>query len=168
MHVRTLSITSALCVVLLVALFNFVRPGRYLANCEYFVAKLPKDRMHGLARFAHPSGSDGEFIEASGGLKGVLQWLAYSAAIVCLLQVNVYNRKIPLAHACDVYQDALIQAWYTLWAIPEAALGVLYHRLSHPAARMAFEYHYALSLRATTLFGFDGAPPSILNNGRLL
>lgn len=169
MHVGTTIVSTALVSLLVAGLAIVPRRRNWLSQCESLTKRLAPHRLDQLVMVAARSrNADTEFTAASDGLRGVMRWLLDTTVLVRLIQINVHKGTIEPGDAMEPYRDALAQGWCSLWAIPEAALGVVWQGVPRVAARAAFGYHHSLSLRATNLLAFTGAPDCLINSGNML
>lgn len=131
---------------------------------EHLVRRVTPCRFRGLNAYLEgvPELAPGpEFWDASGRLPGVLQRFREMTLLVRILQHEVSSGHVSRKDAAYAWHQALLQIWFSVWAVPEAAVCLAWRGLPHVCGLFALRSHYSLSLRTVTLCGHGHAPPSI-------
>jgi hypothetical protein len=159
-------------ILLLLVIFLLVPRRRdVLDQCEGLVAKIDSYGLEGLGGFlSEDTGKeeDVSFWQASSGLRGV--WRRWRAMVVTVRIVQIHYEAgcIGASDACQVMRMAILQSWFSLWAVPEAMLAKSFHGLPHIAARAALNIYRDAVMRALNLCITESAPVYIAQLRELL
>lgn len=146
-------------------------PVRYFTP-DLLVAKLNRNHFRGLEAYLdeeeRPSLPGRAFWEQSRGVLGILDRIRQMWLLVRILQVEVHAGRVPPQEAREVWQEAVLQIWFSLWAVLEAALCRAWPRLPHVYGLFALRCHRNLTGLIFTICGKEGAPLCILSLCELL
>lgn len=160
----------ALLILFLAALLPWHRRRRLMGRSA-LLDGIPCQRFRGLEDYLTDTVEgmpcDG-FWQASKGVAGMFMRFRHMVCIVRLLQQQVRAGHVSREDAAYVWEQAALQAWFSLRALPEAAICRFFRAVPHASALFALRYHYRLSLATVTLFGTEDAHPGISGLEHLL
>lgn len=146
-----LIIAVSICVILLLV----PGPQDLASYTKTIASKMPSSQLSALDPYLESyrlRDEDHAFWEVSDGVKGLLQRMVNS--FFFLLIVRAMHRKglIKTRDLRYIVGRSILQAWYTLWAFPEALLCLIIEDRPHSDARLAVVYHGQVLFRASTLW----------------
>jgi hypothetical protein len=96
------------------------------------------------------------------GLRGIARRFCEMTLIVRNMQRKIHDAKGKLSpeqyaqlrrDAHFSWAQAILQTWFSGWAIPESGLCYLWPRIPHICAQAALQHYWQLSISSVTLFG---------------
>lgn len=133
--------------------------------------EIPAHRFLGLELYLKDNGESmpcEQFWRQSNGLAGVATRIRHMVVIVRLLQHQIRSGRVTRRDAGYVWQQALLQTWFSLWSLPEAGMCALWARIPHACGLFALRCHYQLSVATVTLCGSEDALDGMESLSQLL
>ena len=147
-----------------IALFAF-RPRRasYLSELQALIANLPEGRLESIAELNEEdfNQQDSFFWTASNRLRGVVERLYALTVLVRVLQLRLIERPDLADRAHEVWRLLAVQAWFSMWAFPEALLCKMWGDLPHASARLAAARHVVATFRTQDICITEDTPECI-------
>jgi hypothetical protein len=124
----------------------------FMLTCEEMSLRAPKGHYEDLCEYGTGGSKfdDPSFWIASDGVHGLRDRMAVSYFYLRLVQNHRKLRTIDLSDSYDIWSKLIRQLFYSILALPEAALGHLYHT-HYRAARKSVALYCELLIRANTL-----------------
>jgi hypothetical protein len=132
---------------------------------------IPCHRFRGLEDYLKDTVEDmpcADFWATSKGLSGVLARFRHMVLIVRLMQQQVRAGHVERPDATYIWHQAALQAWFSMWALPESALCAIWIDMPHACGLFALRCHYHLSLATITLCGTEGTQVGVPGLDHLL
>jgi hypothetical protein len=146
------------------------RHQNFIESCEKIIAKLPPSRLELLIPLLKSDldpVDDCRFWDVSEGVRGLMRRMGTSRTYVELIKEHVRDGRIELEDAQYIYKRIVLQAWFTLWAIPESLLCRIWSEVPHVAAQTALRFYSDIVLRSNLLCTFPGSPTCMLKLNKL-
>jgi hypothetical protein len=155
--------------VMAVATLFWPRLEHSLDHCMRRIAQIPAGRFEELLDYIvdRPE-ADRRFWVLSQGVRGVVKRVRYMSTALNLLQYCVLLGVVKSSDAAEVWHLFRMQIFFSVIALPEACICILWKELPHVAALESLRFHFQATLRIRTLCLVDGAPECILKRGLLL
>lgn len=152
--------------IALIALNFLPRRRDFLETCETLTRRMPIAEHEQICDLLEkrPATSDGVFWQRTNGLSGQLKRMYVSYIYMRLVQAHRLEGRVDRGIAAEIWNKFCLQFWFSVLALPEAALCSLFHGVPRIAARASLRFFHEMVIGAYVLCVTAGDAPECIRN----